>query len=70
MSTEKIGAEGTEPPGAPPRSGDAHSCEVDEQLDAALACTFPASDPIGCLGTFVNCRPDRPERKRTATDAG
>lgn len=50
-----IGAEGTEPLGAEPRSGEAHPREVDEQLDAALACTFPASDPIGCLGTEQNC---------------
>ena len=69
MSTEKIGAEGTEPEGAPRRTGDAHAQELDEQLDAALACTFPASDPIGGLGTYVNCRPDRPEHKR-ATAAG
>jgi hypothetical protein len=70
MSTEKIGAEGTEPEGAPRRTGDAHIQELDEQLDAALACTFPASDPIGCLGTYVNCRPDRPVRERTkAADA-
>jgi hypothetical protein len=71
MNTEKIGAEGTEPPGAPPRSGVAHSRDIDEQLDAALACTYPASDPVGCLGTFVNCRPDRPARERPkAADAG
>ena len=44
-----IGAEGTEPSGAPRRSGEAKLRDVDEMLDAALACTFPASDPIGCL---------------------
>jgi hypothetical protein len=70
MNTEKIGAEGTEPEGAARRTGEAHVQELDEQLDAALACTFPASDPIGCLGTYVNCRPDRPVRERTkAADA-
>ena len=70
MSTEKIGAEGTEPEGSPRRTGAPHIQEIDEQLDAALACTFPASDPVGCLGTYVNCRSDRPERKRTsAADA-
>jgi hypothetical protein len=63
MNIERIGAEGTEPQGAPRRTGDGHSRELDEQLDAALACTFPASDPIGCLGTYVNCRPDRPVRR-------
>ena len=46
-----IGAEGTEPAGAPRRSGDAHQRDVDEELDAALACTFPASDPVGRLTT-------------------
>jgi hypothetical protein len=44
-----IGAEGTEPSGEPRRSGEARLRDVDEMLDAALACTFPASDPIGCL---------------------
>jgi hypothetical protein len=47
----RIGAEGTEPTGAPPRSGAAAQRDVDEQLDAALACTFPASDPVGCFST-------------------
>jgi hypothetical protein len=43
-----IGAEGTEPAGATRRrSGEAGLRELDECLDAALACTFPASDPIG-----------------------
>ncbi len=67
MNTEMIGAEGTEPVGSPPRTGVAHARELDEQLDAALACTFPASDPVGCLGTYLNCRPDRPLRERTKT---
>ena len=44
-----IGAEGTEPSGAPRRSGEARLRDMEEMLDAALACTFPASDPIGCL---------------------
>jgi hypothetical protein len=44
-----IGAEGTEPAGEMPRTGEARSRELDEMLDAALACTFPASDPIGCF---------------------
>ena len=47
----RIGAEGTEPTGAPPRTGEASQRDVDEKLDAALACTFPASDPIGCFST-------------------
>ena len=41
-----IGAEGTEAPGEPRRSGEAHTRDPDEELDAALACTFPASDPV------------------------
>jgi hypothetical protein len=44
-----IGAEGTEPVGEPRRSGEARRRDIDEMLDAALACTFPASDPIGCI---------------------
>lgn len=44
-----IGAEGTEPEGEVARSGEAKPRELDEMLDAALACTFPASDPIGCF---------------------
>ena len=44
-----IGAEGTEPVGEPRRSGEARKRDIEEQLDAALACTFPASDPVsGC----------------------
>lgn len=44
-----IGAEGTEAPDEPRRTGAAKIRSLDEMLDAALACTFPASDPIGCL---------------------
>jgi hypothetical protein len=44
-----IGAEGTEPAGETPRTGEANQRELEEMLDAALACTFPASDPIGCF---------------------
>jgi hypothetical protein len=55
--TQRIGAEGTEPVGAPARSGTAQSKETEEMLDAALACTFPASDPIGCLSSDFNCCP-------------
>jgi len=51
-----IGAEGTEPVGEPRRSGEARQRCIDEMLDAALACTFPASDPIGCIR--VPCEPD------------
>jgi hypothetical protein len=50
-----MGAEGTEPAGAAPRTGDAKQREREEMLDAALACTFPASDPIGC---FTLCARD------------
>jgi hypothetical protein len=50
-----IGAEGTEPVGGEPRTGEPHKRDLDEELDAVLACTFPASDPIGCLGTDLNC---------------
>ena len=46
---EWIGAEGTEAPGEPRRSGEARQRDVQEQLDAALACTFPASDPVSCV---------------------
>jgi pyruvate dehydrogenase (quinone) len=42
-----IGAEGTEPVGETRRSGAAQLRSEDEQLDAALAGTFPASDPVG-----------------------
>jgi hypothetical protein len=51
-----IGAEGTEPAGADARTGEARQRELDEMLDAALACTFPASDPIGC---FTLCPTNR-----------
>jgi hypothetical protein len=44
-----IGAEGTEPAGEKRRTGEARQRELEEMLDAALACTFPASDPIGCF---------------------
>ena len=44
-----IGAEGTEAPGEPRRSGEARLRDPDEALDAALACTFPASDPVSCF---------------------
>lgn len=69
MNIERIGAEGTEPEGSPRRTGEARMRDIDEQLDAALACTFPASDPVGGLGTFVNCRSDRMARALKATDA-
>jgi hypothetical protein len=52
---ERIGSEGTEPADGPPRSGEPRKRDLEEELDAALACTFPASDPIGCLGTDLNC---------------
>lgn len=42
-----IGAEGTEAPGEARRHGGPHACDEQEQLDAALAGTFPASDPVG-----------------------
>jgi len=44
-----IGAEGTESTGEPPRSGEAKLRDIEEMLDAALACSFPASDPVGCF---------------------
>ncbi|HEV7610210.1 MAG TPA: thiamine pyrophosphate-dependent enzyme [Steroidobacteraceae bacterium] len=44
---QRIGAEGTEAPGEPRRSGVPHLSDDEEQLDAALANTFPASDPVG-----------------------
>jgi hypothetical protein len=40
-----IGAEGTEPRGAPPPRGAPKQRPVDEEVDAAVASTFPASDP-------------------------
>jgi pyruvate dehydrogenase (quinone) len=47
-STDRhIGAEGTEAPGEARRSGEPHLADEEEQLDAALANTFPASDPVG-----------------------
>jgi hypothetical protein len=53
---ELIGAEGTEPMGEARRDGCPRERDTDEELDAALACTFPASDPVGCLTT---CRTQR-----------
>jgi hypothetical protein len=50
-----IGAQGTEPVGGAPRTGEPRQRELEEMLDAALACTFPASDPIGC---FTLCSRD------------
>jgi pyruvate dehydrogenase (quinone) len=44
---QHIGAEGTEPVGEARRSGLAGARDEEEQLDAALAGTFPASDPVG-----------------------
>jgi thiamine pyrophosphate-dependent acetolactate synthase large subunit-like protein len=41
-----IGAEGTEAPGEMRRSGEPHQRPAEEELDAALANTFPASDPV------------------------
>jgi hypothetical protein len=52
-----IGAEGTEPTGEPRRSGAAATRDPDEQLDAALACTFPASDPVSCVRPGADCVP-------------
>jgi hypothetical protein len=52
-----IGAEGTERADEQRRSGEARQRHIDEQLDAALACTFPASDPIGCLAGDPGCPP-------------
>lgn len=54
-----IGAEGTEPLGEERRSGVPHTTSEEEQLDAALAGTFPASDPIG--GTHADAEPARRE---------
>jgi hypothetical protein len=54
---EQIGAEGTEAPGEPRRSGEARVRDAQEKLDAALACTFPASDPISCV--FAEGRSNR-----------
>jgi hypothetical protein len=56
-NAQRIGAEGTEPVGAPPRTGAAQPKDTEEMLDAALACTFPASDPVGCLSSDFNCAP-------------
>jgi hypothetical protein len=53
-----IGAEGTEAPGEPRRSGIARTRDPDEALDAALACTFPASDPVSCVRPGADCTPE------------
>jgi hypothetical protein len=56
-ATDKfIGAEGTEAVGEPARSGEAKLRDVDEMLDAALACSFPASDPVGCFSLCLQRR--------------
>ncbi len=55
---QNIGAEGTEPVGTPRRSGAPRQRDIDEALDAALACTFPASDPVGCLSPEQDCATD------------
>ena len=57
-SDRHIGAEGTEPPGEPRRSGEARTRDPDEELDAALACTFPASDPVSCVRPGADLVPD------------
>ena len=54
-----IGAEGTEAPGEPRRSGVPATRDPDEELDAALACTFPASDPVSCVRPNADCPPER-----------
>jgi hypothetical protein len=56
---QHIGAEGTEPVGEVRRSGAAHPSDEQEQLDAALAGTFPASDPVG--GTHADAESPRRE---------
>jgi pyruvate dehydrogenase (quinone) len=43
---QMIGAEGTEKVGEARRSGEARQRPVDEELDASVASTFPASDPF------------------------
>jgi hypothetical protein len=56
-ATDKyIGAEGTEAAGEPSRSGEAKLRDIDEMLDAALACSFPASDPVGCFSLCLQRR--------------
>lgn len=50
-----IGAEGTEPAGEPRRSGEPRKRDIQEQLDAALACTFPASDPVSGCAVTAEC---------------
>jgi pyruvate dehydrogenase (quinone) len=56
---QHIGAEGTEPIGEQRRSGAPHRSDEQEQLDAALAGTFPASDPVG--GTHADQESPRRE---------
>jgi thiamine pyrophosphate-dependent acetolactate synthase large subunit-like protein len=56
---QRIGAEGTEPVGEPRRSGEPRPRDEQEELDAALAGTFPASDPIG--STHAESKPPRRE---------
>jgi hypothetical protein len=50
-----IGAEGTEPMGEARRTGEARTRDIQEQLDAALACTFPASDPVSGCAASAGC---------------
>jgi pyruvate dehydrogenase (quinone) len=54
-----IGAEGTEPLGEERRTGAAQPRDQQEELDAALAGTFPASDPVG--GTHAETESPRRE---------
>lgn len=58
-SDRHIGAEGTEPIGEARRSGVARTRDGEEELDAALAGTFPASDPVG--GTHAESESHRRE---------
>lgn len=56
---QHIGAEGTEPIGEERRTGAAQPRDQQEELDAALAGTFPASDPVG--GTHADTESPRRE---------
>jgi hypothetical protein len=56
-----MGADAPAPRGAPRRSGAAAPRDVDEELDAALACTFTPSDPLSCMGD-PECQPARRRR--------
>jgi pyruvate dehydrogenase (quinone) len=49
-----IGAEGTEAPGEARRHGDPHPRPEQEELDASLANTFPASDPVSSFTGETN----------------